>query len=81
MRAHGELKKSKTHNCYISDHTYMGRDFDQVIEVLANKAACTDDGMSISPLRNLDRRGGARTMLRQQLRRALRVVLFVGMQS
>ena len=56
----------------------VGRDFDQVIEVLANKAACTDNGMSILPLRNLDRRGGARSMLRQQLRRALGVAIVRG---
>ena len=56
----------------------VGRDFDRVVKVLANKVACTDDGMSISPLRNLDRRGGARTMLRQQLRRALGVAIVRG---
>ena len=37
----------------------IGRDFDQVIEVLVDRASCTDDGMSILPLQNLDRRGGA----------------------
>ena len=36
----------------------IGRDFDQVVEVLVGMASSTDDGMSVSPLWNFDRKGG-----------------------
>ena len=35
----------------------IGRDFEKVLNVLADGAAASDDGMTVSPLRNLDRKG------------------------
>ena len=46
--------------------------------MLADAAAASDDGMTVSPLRNLDRKGGARVIMRQQFRRALGVMIATG---
>ena len=47
------------------------------LKTLAKLAAAGEDGMSISPLRNLDRKGGAYVIMLQQFRRALGVTVTV----
>ena len=37
----------------------LGEDFEKVIKRLTREAAAGDDGITISPLRNTDRKGGA----------------------
>ena len=57
----------------------MNKDFEKVLKTLAKLAAAGEDGMSISPLRNLDRKGGAYVIMLQQFRRALGVTVVRGM--
>ena len=52
----------------------VNKDFEKVLKTLAKLA-----GMSISPLRNLDRKGGAYVIMLQQFRRALGVTVVRGM--
>jgi len=40
----------------------IGKDFEAVIKLLAREAAAGDDGMTVSPLVNTDRKGGAPTV-------------------
>ena len=56
----------------------VGRDFDKMVGVLAKAAAASDDGMSVSPLHNLNRKGGAAMIMRQQFRRAIGVAIVRG---
>ena len=44
----------------------VGRDFDKTVGILARVAAASDNWMSVSPLHNLDRKGGAAMIMRQQ---------------
>ena len=46
----------------------VNKDFEKVLKTLAKLAAAGEDGMSISPLRNLDRKGGAYVIMLQQFR-------------
>ena len=57
----------------------VNKDFEKVLKTLAKLAAAGEDGMSISPLRNLDRKGGAYVIMLQQFRRALGVTVVRGM--
>ena len=43
--------------------------------MLADAVAASDDGMTVSPLRNLDRKGGAQVIMRQQFRRVLGLMI------
>ena len=56
----------------------IGRDFETVIRQLAREAAAGDDGMSISPLANTDRKGGAYVIMLRQFRRAIGVAIARG---
>ena len=44
----------------------VGRDFDKVVGILVRAATDSGNGMSVSPLHNLDRKGGAAMIMRQQ---------------
>ena len=55
-----------------------GEDFDKIITLLAREAASSDDGMTISPLVNTDRKGGAFPIMLQQFRRAIGVAIIRG---
>ena len=46
-----------------------------MLRTLAKFAAAGEDGMSISPLRNLDKKGGAFAIMLSQFRRALGVTI------
>eukprot|EP00956_Cyclotella_meneghiniana_P017394 scaffold28306_cov69-Cyclotella_meneghiniana.AAC.3 len=46
----------------------VNKDFEKVLKTLARLAAAGEDGMSISPLRNTDRKGGAFIIMLQQFR-------------
>ena len=46
--------------------------------VLVDRTSSKDNGMGVLPLGNLDRKGGAPMVLRQRLRRALRVAIVRG---
>ena len=59
----------------------VNKDFEKVLKTLAKLAAAGEDGMSISPLRNLDRKGGAYVIRLQQFRRALGVTVVRGMAN
>lgn len=50
-------------------------DFEKVIKVLARAAASGDEGLTISPLVNTDRKGGAYPIMLQQFRRAIGVAI------
>ena len=50
----------------------IGEDFTKIIRLLAREAASGDDGLTISPLVNTDRKGGgAFPIMLQQFRRAI----------
>jgi len=51
----------------------VNEDLDKVIQCLAREAASTDEGLTISPLVNTDRKGGAYRIMLQQFRRAIAV--------
>eukprot|EP00956_Cyclotella_meneghiniana_P033541 scaffold96838_cov62-Cyclotella_meneghiniana.AAC.2 len=51
------------------------KDFEKILKTLVRLAAAGEDGVSISPLCNTDRKGGAFTTMLQQLRRALGVMV------
>ena len=53
-------------------------DLDKIIRRLAREAASGDDGMTISPLVNTDRKGGAYAIMLQQFRRAIGVGIVRG---
>jgi len=53
-------------------------DFEAVIKLLAREAAARDDGMTISPLFNIDRKGGAYVTVFQQLKKAIGVAIAQG---
>ena len=59
----------------------VNKDFEKVLKTLARLAAAGEDGMSISPLRNTDRKGGAFIIMLQQFRRALGVMVVRGMAN
>ena len=46
----------------------IGEDFEKTVKLLAREAASGDVGMSISPLVNTDRKGGAYPIMLQQFR-------------
>jgi hypothetical protein len=46
----------------------VNEDFDKVIQCLAREAASTDEGLTISPLVNTDRNGGAYRIMLQYRR-------------
>ena len=54
------------------------KDFNEIIKILAKEAAATDDGLTISPLVNTDRKGGAVAIMSQQFRRAIGVAIVRG---
>lgn len=49
----------------------LNKDFEKIILKIARTAATSDDGLSISPLVNYDRKGGAFPIMLQQFRRAV----------
>ena len=49
-----------------------------MVKVLARNAVNADDGLSVSPLVNTDRKGGAFAIMIQQFKRALNVSLVWG---
>ena len=51
----------------------VNEDLDKVIQCLAREAASSDEGLTISPLVNTDRKGGAYHIMLQQFRRAIAV--------
>ena len=51
----------------------VNEDLDKVIQCLAREAASSDEGLTISPLVNTDRKGGAYRIMLQQFRRAIAV--------
>ncbi len=53
----------------------VNKDYETLISMLAQKAAAGDDGMRISPLVNLDRKGEAYQIMLQQSRRAIGVAI------
>ena len=67
------------HGKYV--HGEVNKDFEKVLKTLARLAAAGEDGMSISPLRNTDRKGGAFIIMLQQFRRALGVMVVRGMAN
>ena len=56
----------------------ISKDFKKTIKILAREAAAGMDGMSVSPLVNTDRKGGAFPIMLQQLRRAIGVAIVQG---
>ena len=53
----------------------VNKDFEKMLGVLARHAAASEDGLSISPLVNMDRKGGAYPILMRQFRRAIGVTI------
>ena len=56
----------------------IGEDFNNIITRLAQEAASGEHGMTISPLVNTDRKGGAFPIMLQQFRRAIGVAIVRG---
>ena len=59
----------------------INEDFEKTIKVLMPEAASGQDGMSISPLVNTEKKGGAFPIMLQQFRRAIGVVIVRGHAS
>ena len=51
----------------------VNKDFEKLLRTMAKLASSGEDGMSISPLRNLDKKGGAFAIMHHQFRRAVGV--------
>ena len=49
----------------------LNTDFEKVLRTLAKTAAASDVGLSVSPLVNCDKKGGAFPIMMQQFRRAV----------
>ena len=56
----------------------INEDFNKTIKTLAREAASGEDGATISPLVNTDRKGGAHVIMLQQFRRAIGVAIARG---
>ena len=56
----------------------INKDFEKVLKVLAREVASGTAGLSISPLANNDRKGGAYPIMLQQFRRAIGVAIACG---
>ena len=56
----------------------INEDFEKVITALAKEAAAGEDGMTVSPLVNTDRKGGALPIMLQQFKRAIGVAIVRG---
>lgn len=56
----------------------IGKDFATIIKTIAREAASGECGMTISPLINSDRKGGAFPIMLQQFRRAIGVAIIRG---
>ena len=56
----------------------VNEDFEKILRILARQAAASDDGLSVSPLVNTDRKGGAFPIMIQQFRRAIGVAIVSG---
>ena len=56
----------------------INEDFDKIIYTLAREAASGENGMTVSPLINADRKGGAFPIMLQQFRRAIGISIIRG---
>ena len=56
----------------------INEDFEKVILTMAREAAAGEDGMTVSPLVNTDRKGGAFPIMLQQFKRAIGVAIVRG---
>ena len=56
----------------------VNEDFEKILRILARQAAASNDGLSVSPLVNTDRKGGAFSIMLQQFRRAIGVAIVSG---
>ena len=56
----------------------INEDFDNIIYTLAREAASGENGMTVSPLINADRKGGAFPIMLQQFRRAIGISIIRG---
>ena len=56
----------------------INEDFEKVIVALAREAAAGEDGMAVSPLVNINRKGGAFSIMLQQFKRAIGVAVVRG---
>jgi hypothetical protein len=59
-------------------YSKVNKDYETLITMLAWEAATGDNSMPISPLVNLDRKGGAYQIMLQHFRRAIGVVIIRG---
>ena len=59
----------------------VNKDFAKMLRTLAKLASSGEDGMSISPLRNLDKKGGAFAIMHHQFRRAVGVTIVRNMAN
>eukprot|EP00956_Cyclotella_meneghiniana_P033359 scaffold95312_cov21-Cyclotella_meneghiniana.AAC.2 len=58
----------------------VNHDFTRLIKVLAREASASEEGISISPLVNTDRKGGAFPIMHSQFKRAIGVAIVGVMQ-
>ena len=56
----------------------INKDFEKIITLLVWEAASGDAGLTISPLVNTNRKGGAFQIMMQQFKRAIKVAIFSG---
>ena len=59
----------------------VNEDLDKVIQCLAREAASTDEGLTISPLTSMERKGGAYHIMLQQFWRAIDAVTAANVHS
>jgi len=78
-----QMVHQRFHKCQVIPLTagWFGeirKDFKGVTKLLAREAAAGDDGMTVSPLVNTDRKGGAYVIMLQQFRQAIGVAIAQG---
>jgi hypothetical protein len=65
MHSHNSIVKQLFLLCVFGAFGEVNEDLDKVIQCLAREAASTDKGLTISPLVNTDRKGGAYRIMLQ----------------
>ena len=78
VRAQGRFFKGQVIPLCAGGFGEVNKDFEKVLKILAREAASGTTGLSVSPLANSDRKGGAYLIMLHQFRRAIGVAIACG---
>ena len=73
--ARGRFHRGQVIPLFAGDFGEINKNFEEILKVLAREAASGTVGLSISPLVNNDRKGGAYPIMLQQVKRAIGVAI------